>query len=159
MPNIEVHGKVRQAEFIETIIFDMFSEKKYVDEMVVTTYPTTVVDKNGKNQPFLRLVSSCQEHTEEILEILLGLGMDVECVQLQGFYPKRLVCKGDRCRGEIDFNIRVPLTGTSSEDAAHPCKKCGRVHRENGSQVLSGCTHEVFFKEDQLVKGGVRPGK
>jgi len=90
MPNIEIHGLTeREAAKLTREIFGMFREKSYADEMVVTFYPTKVVDKNWKSQPFIRLANSCQEHTQEILERLQILNIDIEHLALVAFIPKK----------------------------------------------------------------------
>ncbi len=89
MPNIEIHGLPGgEAEDLRNIIFSLFEGKPYRHEMVVTVFPTKVKDAEGKDQPFLRLANSCQEHTREILEILAKLAMDIEHLKLEDFYPK-----------------------------------------------------------------------
>ena len=90
MANIEIHGlgKGIRADGMAKEIFQLFSDKPYVDEMVVTTFLTHVQNKNGKSQPFLRLINSCQEHTEEIIEKLKSFNMDIEHARLHAFYPK-----------------------------------------------------------------------
>ena len=94
MPNIELHGFGGQYVInnmtvdLPRVIFAMFQTKPYVSEMVVTVYPTTVIDQDGVNQPFIRLVNSCQEHSEEILKRLKELRVDIEHVRLEGFHPK-----------------------------------------------------------------------
>lgn len=71
MPNIEIHGlPLAEAREKRHKIFGAFSDKSYVDEMVVTIFPTVVQDKKGDSQPFLRLVNTSQKHTKEIIERL-----------------------------------------------------------------------------------------
>jgi hypothetical protein len=90
MPNIEIHGMgvMVQAHEMKKRIFQLFSDKPYVEEMVVTIFSTKVRNKCGDSQPFLRLVNSCQEHAEEIITILRRLNMDIEYLELKAFYPK-----------------------------------------------------------------------
>lgn len=91
MPNVEIHGMGKREEVNQLAdkIFQLFAEKSYVDEMVVTIFDTFVRDKKGDSQPFLRLANSCQDHTTEIIQELRRLGLDVEHIQLQAFYPKQ----------------------------------------------------------------------
>ncbi|OGZ29899.1 MAG: hypothetical protein A2562_02160 [Candidatus Nealsonbacteria bacterium RIFOXYD1_FULL_39_11] len=93
MPNVEIHGmgKREEANQLADKIFQLFADKPYVDEMVVTIFDTFVRDKEGDSQPFLRLANSCQDHTTEIIQKLRRLGLDVEHVQLQAFYPKQTI--------------------------------------------------------------------
>lgn len=91
MPNIEIHGmgKREEAGQLAKRIFQVFADRPYVDEMVVTICDTIVQDKNGNSHPFLRLANSCQDHTEEIIQELRGLGLDIEHLELKAFYPKQ----------------------------------------------------------------------
>lgn len=90
MPNIELHGYPRgEAMALKDKIFELFQDKSYVDEMVVTLCSTTVWNKKGEMQPFVRLANSCQEHAEEILEGLQALEVDIEHLVLAKFIPKK----------------------------------------------------------------------
>ena len=89
MPNVEIHGlSIERAIDLKGNIFKAFQNKPYVDEMVVTIFETIVCDKNDKRQPFIRLVNSCQKHTEEIIATLKQFKLDIEHLQLEAFYPK-----------------------------------------------------------------------
>jgi hypothetical protein len=91
MPNIEIHGEytVEEGNALLQKIFARFKGKPYVDETVVTFSRDHVVDKDGFRQPFIRLVNSYQEHTNEIIEILQTLNMDIEHLELKAFIPKK----------------------------------------------------------------------
>jgi len=92
MPNIEIHGQFGNPNIptvLERRIFNLFSDRPYVDEMVVTFCNDHVHDANGNDQPFIRLANSCQEHTEEILERLKTLNIDIEHLRLEKFIPKK----------------------------------------------------------------------
>lgn len=89
MPNIEIHGLPwSKAHDIRLKIFFAFKDEHYVNEMVVTVFRTEVHDIAGEEQPFLRLVNSCQEHSGEIIEKLKTFNMDIEHAQLEDFYPR-----------------------------------------------------------------------
>lgn len=89
VPNVEIHGMSDWiAARLESKIFKLFGDKPYIEEMVVTIYRTIVRDFKGNSQPFIRLVNSCQEHSEEIVENLKTLGIDVEHLKLESFIPK-----------------------------------------------------------------------
>lgn len=89
MPNIEIHGLHRtEARALFQDIFKLFKDRPYVDEMVVTMCDTIVENKHCKPQPFIRLANSCQEHTDEILERLQTLNIDIEHLVLAKFIPK-----------------------------------------------------------------------
>lgn len=96
MPNIEIHGFVENnAKKLREDIFELFNSKSYVKEMVVTVFSTIVRDANNVSQPFIRLVNSCQEHTDEILNLLSSFDFDIEHLELKEFYsrgelPKKL---------------------------------------------------------------------
>lgn len=91
MPNIEIHGLPQtEARDKRAKIFGAFSDRPYIDEMVVTISPTDVQDKNRESQPFLRLVSTPQDFTSEIIRRLERFGLDIEeAAPLRAFYPKQ----------------------------------------------------------------------
>ena len=85
MPNVEIHGLGwRDANALYDKVFELFKNKPYVKEMVVTI----VRDRNRNSKPFFRLVNSCQEHSEEIICALETL-MDTEHQELKSFRPKK----------------------------------------------------------------------
>lgn len=89
MPNIEIHGLPREeAEELRDKVFDLFKDKPYARDMVVTIYPTIIRDIFNTNQPFIRLVSTDQSYIQEILGWLPSLGLDIEHVRLEAFLPK-----------------------------------------------------------------------
>ena len=89
MPNVEIHGLGwRDADALYDKVFELFKDKPYVEEMVITIYTTVVRDRNGNSKPFFRLVNSCQEHSEEIICGLETL-MDTEHQELKSFRPKK----------------------------------------------------------------------
>lgn len=89
MPNIEIHGfPQKEAEDLKDKVFELFEDRPYVDEMVVTIYPTVVKDKHGNDQPFIRLANSHRLLSQDLLERLRTLGMDIEHLKLEAFYLK-----------------------------------------------------------------------
>ncbi len=95
MPNVEIHGLGwSEAQALRIEIFKLFAKKSYIDDMVVSICLTSVRDKDGKEQPFIRLVNSCQEHTEEILAGLKTLNMDIEQLSLVAFFQAEKTKKG-----------------------------------------------------------------
>lgn len=94
MPNIEIHGlAINRARDLRFEIFSVFNNEPYVKEMVVTIFPTQVLDMNGETQPFLRLVNDCQKNTKRIIGKLKKFGLDIEHARLEKFYPKVSVSK------------------------------------------------------------------
>lgn len=90
MPNIEIHGLLRlRAGELADKVFDLFRGKPYLEETVVTIYPTIVKDVHGKDHPFIRVVNEHQLHTKEILEKLKTLGIDIEHLKLTAFIPRQ----------------------------------------------------------------------
>ena len=90
MPNVEIHGlSESEAKGLRRKIFRLFSDKEYVGEMVVTIHLTDCEDKLGYSQPFIRLANSCQKSTQEIVEKLKSLSMDIEHLKLEEFFPKQ----------------------------------------------------------------------
>ena len=89
MPNVEIHGLDQSsARHVRHQIFNIFRNTSCVDDMVVTIFPTNVTDVHDIDRPFLRLVNSCQAHTDNIIVLLGALGMDIEYLQLAKFIPK-----------------------------------------------------------------------
>ena len=87
MPNIEIHSLPEQQALLRARIFALFQNTSYRDEIVVTVYPTEAMDRMSTNQPFIRLVTTPQDNTEEIITTLLTQGLDVEHLQLTAFHP------------------------------------------------------------------------
>jgi hypothetical protein len=88
MPNIELHSFTAiTAQGLRDRIFTLFHDKLYEDEVVVSICPTRTFNTNLEVQPFLRLIHSCTDHVEEIIEILRTLCLDIEQLQLSTFYP------------------------------------------------------------------------
>lgn len=90
--NIEIHGDFGNPNVPSLLrhrIFDLFSDKPYVTEMVVTVSTDYVCDIKRIKQPFIRLFNSRQEHIEEILEMLKTLNIDIEYLELKRFIPKK----------------------------------------------------------------------
>lgn len=91
MPNIEIHGLSLEGEGsankLMHEIFFAFRNAPYVNEMVVTVYDDFVYLHSGRRVPFIRVVNSCQEHTQEIIETLKHFGIDIEHAKLEAFHP------------------------------------------------------------------------
>ncbi len=92
MPNVEIHGLLDlDARRKRDQIFEKFRETCFVCHMVVTIFPTEVFNFKLERQPFFRLLNSGDSGEEKIIiPGLLELGLDVEYVKLQDFYPKEL---------------------------------------------------------------------
>jgi len=79
MPNIEIHGlKPHVAERIRTQIFETTKGLAFARDIVVTIVPDECVDRNDKPKPFLRIISYRPRRTEQLVERLRPLGMDME---------------------------------------------------------------------------------
>jgi len=100
MPNIEIHGIGIRGAYVddgmnlELKIFEIFSGKTYISEMVVTTFDDAVQDAHHLRQPFLRVVSTPSPHLDEIVELLKALNIDIEVLMLSAFYPKKSASAG-----------------------------------------------------------------
>lgn len=79
-------GKARK---LKKEVFRLIENKPYLNETVVTIYPTKVKDKDNHDQPFIRVINFCQTHTEEIMEILKTLELDIEHLMLKAYIPKK----------------------------------------------------------------------
>ncbi|MBU4479860.1 hypothetical protein KKG48_00240 [Patescibacteria group bacterium] len=91
MPNIEIHDvNPRRGEILTKQIFNLLKDKLpvLVDEVVVTNHSSRVVDQYGKDQPFLRLITTEHEETGNLLRLLKTLGLDIEYLKLVSFIPK-----------------------------------------------------------------------
>ena len=93
MPNIEIYGSSPKiSEMLKEHLFkELFADKPYVKEIVVTIVPSEVTDVEGFQQPFLRLLSSDSEEAKEILGILERKipDIDLEYVKIEKFIPKK----------------------------------------------------------------------
>lgn len=93
MPNIEIHGYNRVAAnaLADKIFGEVFAGKLGLENMVVTMVPSTVMDKKGFQQPFIRLLCSNTREAAEIIAILRQHlpGEDIEYVKIESFIPGR----------------------------------------------------------------------
>lgn len=102
MPNIEVHGLGRIAEFgyhkgfekdIHSVIKklkDTFIETKFRNEVIITVFDSYCIDVRVVIQPFLRIYDTNIQEAEEIAKILhnLQLGFDIEIVKVEKFISR-----------------------------------------------------------------------
>ncbi len=92
MPNVEIHGLPRsEANIKRDQVFEALKETSFVCHMVVTIFPTEVFNLILERQPFFRLLNSGDSGEGEeriIIPVLIKLGLDVEHIRLQDFYPK-----------------------------------------------------------------------
>jgi len=92
MPNILIMGCLTQEEIerarqLRHRIHALFRDKDYRGEVVVTIVPSSTEDYRHRPMPYLLLANSCQEHTEEIKELIKTMGMDIERIKLEEFIP------------------------------------------------------------------------
>ncbi|MCX6761321.1 MAG: hypothetical protein NTY33_00530 [Candidatus Moranbacteria bacterium] len=89
MPNIEQYGfSVDEALGIDSMIHDLFENKPYRNDYVTTFIESDVRDHRNKKQPFLRLVTTKDKHTDDIINELKKLKFDIEVMPLNLFIPK-----------------------------------------------------------------------
>jgi len=90
VPNIELHGfDFRAGCHLKNRIMACLKDKPYEPEYVISFCRCDVTDSKDHAQPFIRLVTTEQPHNAELIEILTGLGHDVEYAPLIAFYPKK----------------------------------------------------------------------
>ncbi len=77
-----------QAAGVSAMIAKLFENKSYRDEYVLTVVLSEVTDHRNVHQPYLRLVSTPNDHIEDIIEELRKLKFDVEVMILTKFIPK-----------------------------------------------------------------------
>ncbi len=90
MPNIEIHG-LNSEESIKVVLKlqNAFVRTPFQNDYVATVYGSLAVNHQGENQPFLRLVTTQDEHTKSVIEELQKLGFDLEVMFLDRFIPKK----------------------------------------------------------------------
>ena len=66
LPNIELHGFGSDSLELRAEIIRTLDKKDYVNDMVVSICLDVVVDKNGNEQPYIRVISDCIEHIKDI---------------------------------------------------------------------------------------------
>ena len=89
MPNIMIYG-LEEGEAVKTglKIDELLGGKYYGSEYVVTFVPSQVRDRKGVAQPYLKLVTTPNDHVDDILVELRKVGMDIEVSLLTQFIPK-----------------------------------------------------------------------
>lgn len=92
VPNIEIHGISHVGALTLTHrIHNLFKDRRYADDVVVTINSTQVFDRHMTGQPFLRLITTnSDQESAEIIELLQTLEMDIEYIVAAGFYPKQI---------------------------------------------------------------------
>jgi hypothetical protein len=60
-------------------------------------------------------------------------------------------CAKNKCRGKIDFDIRLGVWVEGMLIATHPCGTCKILHSESGSLFFSKHGKAGFFKEGMVV--------
>jgi hypothetical protein len=89
MNKVEIHGMGKlSARRLRRKIFEILYDQIIDNDLVVSIFPTDVRDKTLSPQPFLRLVNSGQKNTNLIILRLLRLGLDVEHIKREGYYPR-----------------------------------------------------------------------
>jgi len=80
MPNIEIHGigEHRDQDLLRSKIFAATEKLAFARATVVTIVPDKCVDRNCVPRPFLRIVSYVPRRTEQLVEVLKLLNMDME---------------------------------------------------------------------------------
>lgn len=86
MLSIEIHGlKEEDSKNLESEIFEAFSDRSYADDVVVEIYNTSVRDRKGNLQPFIRLLDSQAWNIQEAVERLEEFGLDIRVMELGDF--------------------------------------------------------------------------
>ena len=116
MLNIEIHGLgLRAVEKTKKRIFKLFENESYYGEITISIFAHPVVDKNGKEQPFIRFFSD-GENIKEIMDRLLTLKLNIQCLKCF-FLPGQL---GDDSNDDdnvkVDKSIIIKLGSTPGED-------------------------------------------
>lgn len=97
MPNIKIYGFIESMDSVnERIkagelsgkIENLFKNESYAKDIVITTIPSKVNDLEGNKQPYIQLELDCMRGYQNKVEILKGLGMDIQVVKLYKFIPK-----------------------------------------------------------------------
>ncbi|MFA4998945.1 MAG: hypothetical protein WC514_02910 [Candidatus Paceibacterota bacterium] len=65
-------------------------------------------------------------------------------------------CKEENCGGDIDDKIAIGIAGDgcgccSPKTIFHPCVKCGRLYKRDGSPVESEDGKKVFARNERIV--------
>lgn len=90
MPNIELYGfTAAEVATASSQIREIFADKPYQDEYVITCILSRVTDHHVQRQPFIRLVNTPSEHLGDMIAELQKVGVDIEVMMLDGFYPKK----------------------------------------------------------------------
>ncbi len=90
MPNIEMYGfSIDEVKGIDSMIHELLEFTPYRDDYVTTFIESEVIDHYNRKQPFLRLVTTKNDHIDDILEELQKLKFDIEVMMLDRFIPKK----------------------------------------------------------------------
>ncbi len=90
MPNIEIYGmETADAGIAEIEINKLLRSKPYANDYVITVVESRVRDRHRVKRPFLRLVSTVNDHIVDIIMELRKLDVDIEFQELALFIPKK----------------------------------------------------------------------
>jgi uncharacterized protein YqhQ len=91
MPNIEIHGlSMPDANRKRGAVLEGLMNQPFINDLVVTIFPTEVRNAKGREMPFFRLLNSVSGREEDIIiPFLRSLGLDVEHLRLASFYEAR----------------------------------------------------------------------
>lgn len=98
MPNIEIHGMSKKSAVeMAQGLFNLFASNSFVDELVVTIFPTEVRtssrDPQNNKAPFFRLINTKNPNNQVIIDkirfaFMVFGNIDIEFIELAAFYPK-----------------------------------------------------------------------
>ena len=77
------------ATALKHSIMHALKGKPYEKDYVISIVHCKVTDHEEKDQAFIRLVTTAQPYSNELIDILTKLGHDVEYAPLVHFYPKK----------------------------------------------------------------------
>ena len=143
MPNIELHGfSTDRSAMVRTRVREACEGLSFAGEIVVTICGDTVQDLEGRDMPYLRVITSPDEWPS-LKERLVPLGEDIEMFALGEWVPKK---------NELDLLLDMELWEFFSKERLDQLNPSVRTRHAvmnaargmaDQEQVGRGCLREV----------------
>ena len=88
MPNIEIHGLAGVSLNGTTDdIVNLLRPAPFAEDVVISLINDNVINLGGNNRPYLRVVGTDATETQQVVDLLKPLKVDIEVLLLHAFVP------------------------------------------------------------------------
>jgi len=148
------------AMLLRRNIFALFSDTTYINEIVVSVFLTDCEDKDGKQHPFLRIITDCQKNISEITNRLATLSIDLERAKLDCFIPKKVataeqkkslpaICTADN---KLKVTTIIAINSAKPQFGKEPFKIQYQDHQIIGTPYTGERKHDISTSNDVFIE-------